>query len=368
MMTSTTAALKATDLLSDNALQDPMSPAMRAECRAAIEAGSKSFNAASRLLPADVRWPAQAIYAFCRAADDAVDLSPDPASAFADLHRRLAHIYAGRSNGEPADRAFAEIACHYGIPQAIPLALLEGFRWDVEGRRYEELTDLLAYCVRVASTVGIMMSLVMGVRRPEVVARACELGMAMQLTNIARDVGEDARAGRVYLPLNWLRAAGIDPDQWLTDPRFSPALAAVVQRLLRVADELYERSVCGIAALPGRCRPAIHAARLIYAEIGRELERQGLDSVNRRAFTSTRRKTALLASACWHSLAVPASPARPPPIEAEFLIAAIPLVAPLHPIAAARRPWWDVSGAFPEMLELLLHLQQQRRSQELETI
>ncbi len=97
-------------------------------------------------------------------------------------------------------------------------ALLEGFAWDAAGRRYDTLDDLLDYAARVAGAVGAMMAVLMGVRDPALLARACDLGVAMQLTNIARDVGEDARAGRLYLPLAWLREAGIDPDAFLADP------------------------------------------------------------------------------------------------------------------------------------------------------
>src|SRR6202012_4095934 len=110
-------------------------------------------------------------------------------------------------------------------------------------------------------------------RSPEIVERACDLGVAMQLTNIARDVGEDARAGRLYLPLQWLRDAEIDPELWLANPTFTPEIAAIVQRLLDIADALYDRATFGIAHLPLSCRPGIYAARALYAEIGRELER-----------------------------------------------------------------------------------------------
>ena len=171
----------------------------------------------------------------------------------------------------------------------------EGLAWDAQGRRYETLQDLYAYAARVAGAVGAMMTLVMGQRTPDIVVRACDLGVAMQLTNIARDVGEDARAGRLYLPLEWLREAGIDPDGWLAKPVFTAKIAAIVQRLLDTADALYDRATLGIANLPLACRPGIYAARALYAEIGRELERDGLDSVSRRAVVSTRRKLAVLA-------------------------------------------------------------------------
>jgi len=136
---------------------------------------------------------------------------------------------------------------------------------------------------------------VMGRRAPETVARACDLGVAMQLTNIARDVGEDARAGRLYLPQSWLRDAGIDPEAWLARPVLTPEIAAIVQRLLDAADTLYGRATAGIRKLPPACRPGIYAARALYAEIGRELERGGLDSISRRAVVSGKRKLKVLA-------------------------------------------------------------------------
>jgi len=119
----------------------------------------------------------------------------------------------------------------------------------------------------------------------------------MQLTNIARDVGEDARAGRLYLPLSWLRDAGIDPDAWLAEPVFNAEIAAFVQRLLDAADALYGRATLGIENLPRSCRPGIYAARALYAEIGREVERRDLDSVSGRAVVSTGRKFKVLARA-----------------------------------------------------------------------
>jgi phytoene synthase len=144
----------------------------------------------------------------------------------------------------------------------------------------------------------------------------------MQLTNIARDVGEDARAGRLYLPLAWLREAGIDPESWLANPGFSAPLGAVTGRLLRAADVLYARSCSGIAELPMACRPGMHAARLLYAEIGRELERRGLDSVSQRAVVPASRKAMLLPRAVAAAL-VPVSADRSAALEqACFLVEA----------------------------------------------
>jgi 15-cis-phytoene synthase len=192
------------------------------------------------------------------------------------------------------DRAFADVVARYGIPRDLPGALLEGFAWDTEARCYASIGELEAYAVRVAGTVGVMMSLLMGVRDESALARACDLGVAMQLTNIARDIGEDARAGRLYLPLEWLEQAGIDAQAFLAAPAHSPALGGVVARLLEDADRLYRRAETGIEALPRRCRPGIRAARWLYAEIGREVERRGLDSVSTRAIVPGWRKGQVL--------------------------------------------------------------------------
>jgi phytoene synthase len=269
----------------------------RAACRDAIRGGSRTFHAASLLLPERVREPALALYAFCRFADDAIDHSDEPRHALDDLHERLEQASTGEPRSHPADRALAATLEACAIPRAIPAALLEGFAWDSSRRRYATLADVEEYAMRVAGTVGLMMALVMGVRSPRALARAADLGVAMQLSNIARDVGEDARAGRLYLPLEWLDDAGVDAAELLREPRFTPALGSVVARLVDHAGALYQRSALGVASLPVDCRPAIHAARLMYAEIGMEVARRGFDSISSRAVVSTRRKLALVARA-----------------------------------------------------------------------
>lgn len=266
-----------------------------AACRALLRNGSRSFYAASLLLPRHVREPATALYAFCRVADDAVDHTTRPAEALAGLHARLDQIYANRPQPDPVDRALAAVVRDFRMPRTLLDALLDGFAWDAENRRYADIAALRAYAVRVAGTVGAMMTVLMGGRHAATLARACDLGIAMQLTNIARDVGEDARNGRLYLPQDWLREAGIDPEAFLRDPVFDPRVASVVQRLLNHAATLYERSRDGVAALPSDCRPAIHAARLVYSEIGTIIAQNGYDSISRRAYVSGRRKLSLVA-------------------------------------------------------------------------
>ncbi|MEL7252984.1 MAG: phytoene/squalene synthase family protein [Pseudomonadota bacterium] len=261
-----------------------------AHCVEAIRHGSRSFHAASKLLPKRLRDPALALYAFCRLADDAVDLQAEKARAVVRLHERLDRAYAGQPEDGPADRAFAAIIEDFDMPRALPEALLEGLAWDAMERRYETLSDLRAYSARVASAVGAMMCVLMRVRDRDALARACDLGVAMQLTNIARDVGEDAREGRLYLPLEWLDEMGIDPAAFLTDPRMTPELERLERRLLREADHLYQRSEAGVGALPLDCRPGIFAARFIYAGIGDEVRKLDYDAINHRAFTSDGQK------------------------------------------------------------------------------
>jgi phytoene synthase len=190
----------------------------------------------------------------------------------------------------------------FEIPRTLPQALLDGFAWDAAGRRYETLADVQDYAARVAGSVGAMMALLMGVRSASGLARACDLGVAMQLSNIARDVGEDARLGRLYLPRQWLQEAGVDPDAWLARPVFNPAIGSVVRRLLDSADELYARVGAGVAQLPAPCRPGIQAARYLYAAIGHQVARNGLNAVDRRAVVPAPRKLALLIMALAASL------------------------------------------------------------------
>jgi 15-cis-phytoene synthase len=299
-----------------------------AACRASLRNGSKTFLAASLLLPRGVCEPASALYAFCRLADDTVDTAgAGRRDAVERLRARLRLAYAGTPQDDPADRALAVVVAQHHIPATLFEALLEGFEWDLQGRRYDTIEQLLDYAARVAGTVGAMMALLMGVRGADGLARACDLGVAMQLSNIARDVGEDARMGRLYLPRAWLLEAGIDPDAWLARPGFSPALGQVVRRVLDAAELLYRRVDAGVAQLPLSCRPGINAARFLYAEIGHEVARRGLDSVSSRARVAGPRKAWLLLRAV--AQLVPANAHRPPPLEAnQFVVDAALAEAP----------------------------------------
>jgi phytoene synthase len=203
--------------------------------------------------------------------------------------------------------------------------------------------------MRVAGTVGVMMALLMGTRDAAMLSAACDLGCAMQLTNIARDVGEDARAGRLYLPLSWLRAEGIDPEAWLADPRFSPALGRILARLLAEAGRLYARAEPGIARLPARCRPAIRAARLLYDGIGEAVAKAGHDSVSARAVVPMSRKLALL-SGCFFGKR---DALLPPAAASDFLVGA---VWPGPSLPRAMPPWQQVDDKIGWVVELFARL------------
>jgi len=322
-------------------------------CRDAIRHGSLSFHTASRILPAKVRDPALALYAFCRLADDAVDLVDDKAASVLRLRDRLDLAYDGRPLNAPADRAFAAVIADYEMPRALPDALLEGLAWDALGRRYATLSELHDYCARVAAAVGAMMCVLMRVRDADALARACDLGVAMQLTNIARDVGEDARARRMYLPTDWLDAARIDADAFFAEPLPTDAVRGMVRRLLDHADRLYLRAEAGVAALPMGARPGIFAARHIYAGIGTAVRRNGCDSVSWRGRTSRRQKAGWMGLSMLRAgitVAMPRSAvlyARPLP-EVQFLVDA----AARQPRASA--PWGEgrsgaLIGAFAQL-------------------
>lgn len=271
----------------------------REELEAILRAGSKTFFFAARALPRRMRDPTLALYSFCRKADDSVDevISKDAGRRAVDaLRARIERAYKGVPEGT-IERAFARTVAEFAIPRRELDLLAEGMEWDVEARRYRTLADVRAYALRVAGTVGVMMTYIMGRTEPRILARARDLGIGMQLTNIARDVGADARIGRIYLPLDWLAAERVAPDELLRLDAVTPPVRTIIDRILRVADGHYTRADAGIAHLPADCRVAIRAARLIYADIGRVIGKRGFDSIRTRAVVSGRRKVWLLARA-----------------------------------------------------------------------
>jgi phytoene synthase len=300
-----------------------------------IEVGSKSFAAAAKLFAPDVRRSVLMLYAWCRHCDDVVDgqelgfgtVAPgqyggnyrghdrghdgahDGAHELALLREQTGRAYAGEPMADPAFAAFQEVALGRGIAPRFAFDHLAGFAMDVEGARYDTIEDTLRYCYHVAGVVGLMMAQIMGAKEPLVLDRACDLGLAFQLTNIARDIVDDAHNGRCYLPAQWLREAGIPPGE-VALARHRMALAKVAARLVDYAEPYYDSAALGIAALPLRSAWAIATARKVYRQIGIEVKARGPHAWNERVGTSKTTKLWLLAQGGFSALASRVAPAR----------------------------------------------------------
>jgi len=268
-------------------------------CREVIRVHSRSFHAASLLLPRSIRAAAVATYAFCRGADDDVDMAGSEEVARERHQRtreRLARIYAGEVMDTPVSRCFAWVVRSKRIPREEPEALLDGMAQDVGEVRVPDEEALLLYCYRAAGVVGRMMSRIMDRSGADALRRAVDLGIAMQLSNIARDVGEDAARGRVYLPGDWLAAAGSSFDEVLAG-KPAPGVLAANRRVLERAEEYYRSGIGGICLLPAASRPAILGAALLYRAIGRRVRARGGDGVSARVRVGGPAKLALLGTA-----------------------------------------------------------------------
>ena len=269
-----------------------------------IKVGSKSFAAAARLFDAPTRRSVLMLYAWCRHCDDVVDgpelgfnvAAPShyPHAEMARLVEQTRRAYAGETMTDPAFAAFQEVALRHAIAPRHAFDHLAGFGMDVDAVQYETIEDTLRYCYHVAGVVGLMMAQIMGAQDPAVLDRACDLGLAFQLTNIARDIVDDARIGRCYLPAQWLREAGI-PLEEIALPRHRVALAKLAARLVDHAEPYYAAALGGVAALPLRSAWAIATARRVYRQIGIEVKARGPHAWDERVGTSRATKLRLLA-------------------------------------------------------------------------
>ncbi len=243
-----------------------------ADCRAVLAEGSRSFNWASRLLSAQRRDDAAAVYTLCRTIDDIADEATDASAAAQELDAIAAEL-TGQSAARPLVSLYLEVARRRGMDVTPILQLIEGARSDLARVRIADDGELLRYCYRVAGTVGLVMCRVLGVDDERARPHAIDLGIAMQLTNICRDVAEDARLGRVYLPAERLRAVGVDPEELVQGRVSAASVTRVVGDILRLAEEYYRSADQGMRFIPVRPRFAILVASRVYREIGRVLWR-----------------------------------------------------------------------------------------------
>jgi phytoene synthase len=258
-----------------------------------------TFYFAARFLGRRLRTAVTLLYTWCRFCDDAIDAddqgppaakrSPAERALILDELRRSTwaalHLHPRRLAAyktPPALAAFAALAVRYNIPDHYPQELLAGMEMDLNGHVYRTLGDVRLYGYRVAGTVGLMFCHVAGVSDPRALRHAADLGTAMQLTNIARDVREDFAMGRVYLPEEWLAAEGLTAAD-VGSPEHGAAVARVVGRLLAKADELYRSGDEGLQYLPLAAAFAVAAARHIYAGIGTLVARRGAAAWDSRA-------------------------------------------------------------------------------------
>ena len=272
--------------------------------RELIEKGSKSFAGAAKLFSPAVRDDAYMLYAWCRHCDDVIDdqelgfaaATPDETSVderLADLKAKTIAAVDGKAD-DPVFIALSRVVAKRGMDLRYPLDLLDGFAMDARAHEYRSLEDTVLYSYHVAGVVGVMMAIVMGAKDTPTLNRACDLGIAFQLTNISRDVMEDAGNGRCYLPADWLAAEGV-PVGTLPGPEHSEAVAAVVARLLDEAQGYYASARYGLSALPFRSAWAIAAALRIYREIGTRVRDRGAHAWDSRVVIPKSRKLSRLA-------------------------------------------------------------------------
>jgi 15-cis-phytoene synthase len=284
----------------------PVNPERRAElvahARATIKHGSQSFSAASQLFDSKTRERAWLLYAWCRQCDDIADnqVLGGELGDQSNLDERLAHIrrltglaFEGKPTGDPAFDALGVVAEECGLTPAMAEDVIAGFALDADDWRPRSEADMMRYCYHVAGAVGVMMAVVMGVdpKDQDTLDRANDLGLAFQLSNIARDIVEDDAAGRCYLPINWLVEQDIEPGQH-TKPHHREELAEMAARLVALVEKHEAAARVGAERLPFRSRWAVLAAARIYGAIGRKVRTRGTEAWNSRTFVPRWEKAA----------------------------------------------------------------------------
>ncbi|MBC7685331.1 MAG: phytoene/squalene synthase family protein [Bdellovibrionales bacterium] len=265
-----------------------------------IKQGSKSFAKAAMLFDSETRQSVTMLYAWCRYCDDVIDgqtlghgmqtLSlAQKVERLQLLQQETGRIVEGHSSDIPAFAALGQVVRRHGIARRHLFELLEGFALDATEARFVTLNDTLHYCYHVAGVVGVMMAQIMGVKDQETMHRATDLGIAFQLTNIARDVVDDMRVGRCYLPEEWLHKSSI-PRDGIHLPQHRAGLHTLACELVELAEQYYASARIGISRLPWRCAWAIAGALLIYRDIGLQVRSADASAWDRRSQVSGRQK------------------------------------------------------------------------------
>ncbi len=270
-----------------------------AHCAAITKQHSRTFYLASRLLPKEQRRAVQALYAFCRVSDDLVDKESD------NQHQRILQWRQESLANHPpiynlVALAWADARANFNIPRRYAEQLLDGVTSDLMHTRYETFSELSQYCYGVASTVGLMAMHIVGYEGDKAIPYAIKLGVALQLTNILRDVQEDWENGRLYLPLEELRMFNLDESD-IARGEVTPCWRAFMRFQIRRARQLYDEALPGVAMLGKSGRFAIAAAAELYRAILDDIEEHDYDVFSRRAHTSKQEKLAHLPGIWWRS-------------------------------------------------------------------
>ena len=270
--------------------------ALVAFAQESIARGSKSFAAASRLFDRTTRERVWLLYAWCRKCDDmadgqdhggAMEAVANPMARLAVIRELTTKALVGKPTGEPAFDCLGVVALECGLTQNMADDVIEGFALDAADWHPRRESDLYRYCYHVAGAVGVMMAVVMGVdpKDDATLDRACDLGLAFQLANIARDVEEDDAAGRCYLPDDWLAMLDIGPGE-LMRPHNRKKLALMARWLADEAGQYEASARVGAVALPFRARWAVLSAAGIYGDIARQVRAAGEAAWDHRIYTS----------------------------------------------------------------------------------
>lgn len=259
---------------------------------------SKSFYISARMLPRERRWATYALYAFCRYVDNLVD---NPRSRTQEeiqkelqyLSQEIKLAYRTGESEHPVLSSFITVVRKYSIPVKYSLDLIEGVKMDIQYTRYKNFDDLYLFCYRVAAVVGLMMTYVLGYSDEKAFKYAEKLGVAMQLTNIIRDVKEDKDMGRIYLPLDELESFGITEEDIINE-KMTPDMRELIKFQTERADSYYEQANHGIQMLAPESQFAIYSASRIYRGILKKIEKQDYNPFLERIFVSKPKKIAIL--------------------------------------------------------------------------
>ena len=273
-------------------------------CRKISRHHAKTFYLASMFLPKKQQKPIFAIYDLLRTVDDVVDMaevkfnnglitSDEITKMLESWKSRLKACYAGNVDNDPIMMAWQDTLKSYSIPMELPLDLMDGVAMDIEFKPFETFEELYVYCYKVAAVVGLMTSEIFGYSDKQALEHAIELGIAMQLTNILRDIGEDVDRGRIYLPLEDLRRFNYSREEFM-QKRINNNFINLMKFQIERARGYYSSSEKGIPMLEKQARFAVCISSVNYGNILSAIEKNNYDAFSKRAYRSFYQKVSTI--------------------------------------------------------------------------